>query len=508
MRFVSTAHRYEIAQRATATRETVSSPLIRKLANEIRRLSRHFGDEEVDVEWAAFLRRLRRTMRELVATPLSPKSPALRLEETCDYLSELLLQLSPAYDSATVAQASLCVTAIRDLSQSGENPFGDLVMEVLLTASSTSSALLIKSPHFEEISRWLADNHLNARTITEFEVPKIQGLDCLVVAGPSLWFPVHLLSAPPAETICFVHYDAVTDRPQPTQLLAGSHRPPGTSIRTAAIQRVSADDDLDAGFIASTVDWDALARLPANHSQSVGDQEAVPAKLFLLAGGFAVYLEAGDGPRIDVVSELERGSKPRLRGEPTRTIEPGNYIVLRSEGGSGDYIPGIADALLGRSANGYRELQRLWKSELRKAVVEKSNSRVERELKVLGIRSPNLRYRMWSGSLRSEKPEDFRILMDYIGLGDQKDRIWNAMGQLADAHLRAGQEVRKRLEEKLLSSDPDAMVRSGRLDVRLDGMDAGTLSVVRVERRAPDQTTLNEDQLRVMFKVDADLWQG
>jgi len=31
---------------------------------------------------------------------------------------------------------------------------------------------------------------------------------------------------------------------------------------------------------------------------------------------------------------------------------------------------------------------------------------------------------------------------------------------------------------------------------------------VRVERRAPDQITLDEDQLRVMFKVEADLWQG
>lgn len=507
MSFAETAHLYKIVHRATATRETVSSPPISTLAIQIRKLARHFGDDEVDAEWATFLRRLRRIMREIVGTPLPPATPALRLEVTGEYLSEIIRRLTPAYNAATVAQASLCVTAIRDLSRYKENPFGDLISEILSTASPTSSAVLIKSPHLEEISQWLAAHHPNARLITEYEVPRLQGLDCLVVAGPSIWFPVHLLSAPRAETTCFVHYDAVSDRQQSTHLLDGSHAPPGTSIRSSEVLSVSADEKLDARFIESTVDWAALAQLSASGPRPVGEQEAVSANLFLLAGGFAVYLEAGDGPRIDVVSELDSDT-PRLRGELTRSIEPGSYIVLRSEGGSGDYIPEIADALLGKSAREYRDLQWLWKSSLRKVVAAKSNAQVERELKKLGIRSPNLRYRIWSGSLRSEKPEDFRILMEYIGLGEQKDRIWNAMGQLAEAHQRAGHEVRRRLEEKLLSSDSNAILRSGRLDVRLDGMDAGTLSVVRVERRAPGQTTLDEDLLRVMFKVEADLWQG
>jgi hypothetical protein len=508
MRFAETARRYEVAQHATATRETVSSPLIRMLAHQIRVLSRQFGDDELDVEWAAFMRRLRRIMRELVATPLPPATPMLRLGETVDYLADLLEHLTPAYDTALIARASLCISAIEDLSRAEDNPFGNLVSEILSTANPESSALLVKPPHHDEIGQWLAARHPHSRTITEFEISKLLGLECLVVAGPSLWFPAHLLSAPRAQTICFVHYDAVADRPQPTGLLSGSTRSPGITIRATPVQLSSTDEELDATFISSTVDWAALARLAESRPRSFGEQVSVQANLFLLAGGYAVYLEAEDGPRIDVVSDLDGDAKPRLRGEPTRLIEPGSYIVLRSEGGSGDYIPEIADALLGKSARSYRELQRLWKSALRRTVAEKTRARVDRDLKGLGIASPNLRYRMWSGSLRSEKPEDFRILMDYLGLGDQKDRIWKAMGHLADAHLRAGQEVRKRLEAKMLQSEPGAILKSGRIDVRLEGMDAGTLSVVRVERRSPDQVTLDEDQVRVMFKVEADLWQG
>lgn len=478
------------------------------LAKRIRDLSRYLGNDELDAEWATFLRRLRRTMRELVATPLSPAAPVLRLGETIDYLGGLIQQLTHAYGQELIDQATLCVMAIEDLSKTSQNPFGDVVSEVLSASNPASSALLVKSPHLKEISDWLTKCHPGGRTITEFEVPKLQGLDCLVIAGPSLWFPAHILTAPRAETICFVHYDAVTDRPQPMHLLSGSHGLPGTVIRASNVHLTSTDDELDAGFIEFTVDWDALARLATDRPKSRSDEETVPANLFLLAGGFAVYLEASEGPRIDVVSELEHGSTPRLRGESTRSIERGDYIVLRSEGGSGDYIPGIADVLLGRRAKEYRELQRLWKSALRKKVDETSNAQVEKELKDRGIRSPNLRYRLWGGSLRSEKALDFGILMEYVGLGDKKDAIWNAMEQLADAHLKAGQEVRTRLEKKLLDSDPDAILSSGRLDVGLDGMNAGVLSVVRVERRSPDQIMLNEDQLRIMFKVEDDLWQG
>jgi hypothetical protein len=98
--------------------------------------------------------------------------------------------------------------------------------------------------------------------------------------------------------------------------------------------------------------------------------------------------------------------------------------------------------------------------------------------------------------------------MEYIGLGDQKDQIWNAMGELADKHQSAGHKVRELLEAKLLNTDQNEIVRTGRLDVRLDDMDAGALSVVRVERKSPHQNLLSEDQLRVIFKVEADLWQG
>ena len=66
--------------------------------------------------------------------------------------------------------------------------------------------------------------------------------------------------------------------------------------------------------------------------------------LFLLADGYSVYLEAADGPTIDVVVDIDSGT-PRLRSERTRAIARGDFVVLRSEGGSGDYIMRVIDPI-------------------------------------------------------------------------------------------------------------------------------------------------------------------
>jgi hypothetical protein len=197
-----------------------------------------------------------------------------------------------------------------------------------------------------------------------------------------------------------------------------------------------------------------------------------------------------------------------LRSERTRAIAAGDFIVLRSEGGSGDYIPGVADKRMGRRARELRGLQTLWKEALRGQIRAKGFSQVDREVRALGISSPNLRYRISRNSLRSRNPSDFRILMEYVGLGDRASEIWSGMGEIFDAHLRAGQDVRKLLEEAVLATDTEHLVQTGRVNVRLPTMDAGTLSVVRVDGRSPELVQVDEDDLRVMVQVEADLWQG
>lgn len=511
MKLAEAAAVYEVSARATATRETVASPVVHRFATTVRRMNRAIDPSNEDELWGSFIRRCRRTLRDLSITPLSPSHPVFDLDSSVAFLEGITEQARPSYPEEVVARADLCVAALADVAGLVTNQLGDLISEILNTGDLRASGLLVKTRQLDAVQRWLGARAPGVRLVTEGEITGLTALESLVVVGPSYWFPAHLLSAPRAEAICFVHYGFLRDREHETRLLQGSHPVPGIRIRSVAVAETAgdADDQMEADLLVPTVDWNALAKATGVRlTSSSQDLEAVRANLFLLADGHSVYLEAADGPTIDVVVDVEPGREPRLASQRTRLIEPGHYIVLRTEGGSGDYIPGIADARLGRRAARLRALQIEWKSALRRKVLERGFLRVERDLGALGIKSPNLRYRLWKHSLRSQNPNDFRILMEYIDLGDRAAEIWNAMIELFEAHLRAGQDVRKMLEKAVIAADTDRLIQTGRVDVRLPEMEAGTLSVVRVDGRSPETQAVGEDDLRVMARVAVDLWQG
>lgn len=509
MRFVDAARTYEVASTATATRETARSVFAANYAREVRRVSARIDLLDGDELWLGFMRRSRRVLRDLSTTPLRGSHPALELMESVAHLRQVIEGARSSYPEDLVARGDLVATALADVARDDTNPLGDLVVDILSTSSPSASGVLVKSRQIDATRGWLSAQAPEVRLITEGELTRLTDLETLVVVGPSFWFPTHLLSAPRAETVCFAHYDFLRDREQDTRMFAGEHRSPGARVRSGIASTGTTDDDLtDVDALVPTVDWDALAKASGSRGTASADElELVPAILFLLADGYSVYLEAADGPTIDVVVDIDSGT-PRLRSEKTRTITRGDFVVLRSEGGSGDYIPGIADKRMGRRGVELRRLQQLWKDALGAEVRQKGFRQVERDLRGLGVSSPNLRYRVWRNSLRSRDPSDFRILMEYIGLGDRAGEIWNAMGEIFEAHLRAGQDVRKLLEEAVLATDAERLLQTGRVDVRLREMDAGTLSVVRVDGRAPEAAQVDEDDLRVMVKVEADLWQG
>lgn len=266
---------------------------------------------------------------------------------------------------------------------------------------------------------------------------------------------------------------------------------------------------MESDELVPVTDWAAIA----SGTGTRGDQDAerpdmVDAYLFLLASEQAIYVEAEEGSRAYVV---ELGEGKELHLVPTRSIQPGTYIVARVDG-EGDYIPAIADALLGDQAERLRFAQQRWTESLQQLIASAGMRAVISRLKAAGsARAKHGNVRRWasSDSIRTADREDFRAIMQVIGLASEEDSLWQDMDLIDQAHLRAGQVVRKLLNREIRKGDTRELERRGwqGYDVKeIEG--EGALRVARVEARAPETVRISARQTRELFSVERDLWQG
>jgi hypothetical protein len=509
MKFSEVSDVYQVGSQAIATREILHHSGTGRLASYINTISRSSLEYTEDELWMAIIRRCRRTLRELGSTPLPFNDPSFDLAGTSQYLSQLTIQARGSYPETLLHALDQAIQSLLALSQSSDNPVGSLVLEILHTGTEERSAVLVRlSPQLASIEKWVTSKTSGTAVLTARQLPSVSALETLVVIGPSFWFPTHVLTAPRAESICFVHYGWLRDREQDSRLFAGSQHAPGVQIRTPYAPELPSDQVISADELTPAVNWGALEKLSEDGRLPFrGDSYRADAHLFLLSGGYCVYLEIVDGASILVI-DLEAEGIHRLHTEHAASIQVGSYIVLRSEGASGDFIPEVADSLLGARSRHLRQLQREWKGALWNKIREYGYSGVERQLRALGVTYPNVRYRVWRNSISTQEPKDFLLLMQYIGLGERAEELWSAMAEIREAHIRAGQKVRRLLDQAVLGSDLDALVVQGFIEVRLPEIDAGALTVFRVEARSPKPSQVSEDLLRVVRKIEDDLWQG
>ena len=119
--------------------------------------------------------------------------------------------------------------------------------------------------------------------------------------------------------------------------------------------------------------------------------------------------------------------------------------------------------------------------------------------------------RRWaSGSaIRTEDRQDFAAIMHVTGMASKEQELWEDMHRIDQAHLRAGQVVRKLLNREIRTGDTRELERRGWQDYEVEEIDGeGALRVARVEARAPDIMRISARQTRELFDVERDLWQG
>jgi hypothetical protein len=498
---------YETAATLRVARVCLEDSDLQRFSLDVQRFLGRLGEDAEDQYWRGILPSVRRIRRELATVPLPPSHPALRLRESVELVGRRLATCGKVFPAHAPAAGEL-VGALAAMSQRESNPLGTAV-RTLCDGFVPTVVILRDGRYAEAVERELGCPATVVRAAAELDTSS-RVYDRGVAIGPSSWFPRQVFAAPRASEIHVVQFDWLRDPPLDIALLPlpdGPEPPAWRGLRGYS-GPASGGGTLALQELLPMTDWAGIAaRIGGRGDQEAERPDTVNAFLFLLASEQAVYIEADDS-RAYVV---ELGTTKELHLVATKSIVQGTYVVTRV-GGDGDYIPAIADALLGDEARRLRAGQRRWTDALQKLIADAGMQTVCSRLTAAGsLRATSGNVRRWASaaSIRTENYEDFLAIASVIGVGDEASRLWQDMDRIDQAHRRAGLRVRALLHHEIQKGDTRDLERRGWQDYDVEEIEGeGSLRVARVEARGPDVVRVSARQTRQLLSVERDLWQG
>jgi hypothetical protein len=499
---------YEAAGVLELERICVSDDAFRSFSLAVRALQDQLGDDASDSYWLRVLARLRRLRWELATVPLPFGHPAFEMAQSAAFLSEQLRDCERVFP-AHAAAAREAIARLLEIASGDRDPLG-AATRALVWRGADRALVLRDARHATAVSESVGRS-IHAHVLPAAQLPSARVFGEAAVIGPTCWFPTHVFTAPRARLIHIIHFNWLSDPPLDARIFSGSELGAAAGRYSLPAHSGLSGHGLSVSSVdfLPVTDWAAIASGTGGSTDRRDDRpDTVDAYLFLLASEQAVYLEAEEGSRAYVV---ELGTSKDLHMVATRSIQPGTYVVSRV-GGEGDYIPAIADSLLGSQAAQLRAVQRRWKERLGDLVRTNGVQGVLSRLEAAGSpRASRGNLRRWASasSIRTEDYTDFAALMRVIGLGVEATELWRQMDLIDQAHLRAGRRVRALLVREILDGDTRELEEHGWQDYDVPEIQGeGSLRVARVEARAPETVQIAARQTRQLLPVERDLWQG
>ena len=497
---------YQLASGHTVRPLAVESDEIRAFDERFRALQRALGDERSDEYWIRGLAWLRKARFNILATPLTIGDPALGLLAAVALTREALTTCDRVYPQHAEAVGQLCETAMGVLLANTDAISNAIAQKVADLEGAKRIGVLLPSFGFDgRVTQHLRSLPGLARiaVITSCELQMKRPYDALFVVGKSSWYESRraswVFTAPRAREIFLTCFAWAFDRSLPPERAFSRSRmapalgPSRQPDLPHPISEPSEKSEIE-------IDWELLSRELPGRAGTTAPEDLVEARLFLLADGRAAFVGAFEDSRVQVL-DPEAQSERRIDSIPTSDIDPGAFVLLRSEGG-GDLIVTVADLILGSAASRLREMQVEWKKRLVEQISTRDLDGTVRALLSLGSSRANRGNVLnWASprSLRTADEVDFFAVMRLTGLENQKLAYWNAMGKLDRAHRRAGFKIRDELEKEAERADLVELQTRGTLDFTLP-VGGGALTAFRVEDISPQTYTVPYQQLGDPFR--------
>jgi len=490
---------YACSETARLSYHSLQCPALKAFCIALDQLEHILGELSEDEYWITFLRQARRYRFQMCAAPFSPDQQRKITQELVSNLRHHLRHCDQMYADRLARLGHTILDQADFFAHASSNPLLDAVSAMCTDGGCADRALLVKDSRLIPVAEAALATHESTRHVSVVCPSQLNSGHCypqMIIMGPSRWYPDSVFSAPRANRLDVVRFAWISDRWQPSNAFLGSILP---SIRhdspEAGMTRELPSSDefwlVPDGLLPAVNLMRALSAFESSSVESscAGD-DLVDARGYHLAGGMAVFLETEEKASVLTIDPNE-DDRRRVKRVPIGDIEPGIYILLRTSG-SGDYVVPIADRIMGSAAKRARERQRYWKDKLRalashRGLLETSILLLDHGSQVAN--EQNLRNWMSYRTIRTQDKRDFIAIMRATGLEAETDLLWQEMGGIHTAHMRAGMEIRRLLLKQAAGTNLSELERAGQIEFALEGSDTGSLTAFRVEE-ASNETAL------------------
>lgn len=512
---------YRTAAKCRITRHQIEHSTLAAFSCALRNLIRSLETDANDEFWQRTLRPIRRLGYTFCSTPL-PFSEAATLVGVDWYKLRLDLRLcEKLFPDEHEALASL-VKQLEELSAETNSPY-IATLEKILEQDGELGVILGNTRMNQPVAEFIARTKTlrNAKVLSPSQLSGGHMCNMLATIGPCGWFPEHVFMAPRAAAVHVISPRWIRDSWQPAPIfsdITGDTGSGNRSHRIGAMPKVNEPTSTDSPSPTDLFPVDLLPPMPAfdgygRHfaGQTGTNEDTVSARLCHLSGDRAVFIAVDDGST-SLIIDISVIGHASVRRAPTRELEPGHYLLLRTEGG-GDFIAPLADRIMGKLAEKRRSEQAEWKQRFIAAAIEQFGSAGRRELshrvsKVLRSQNlskagpANVHYWMSSKSIRPREIEDFFAILKFAGLEERSQDLWTAMGEIDRAHRRAGHAIRRMLLKNIAADPLELLERDGEMVFELGDEDGGTLSAFQITGISGRDYEVPADRIGVLLGME------
>lgn len=507
------------------------------------------GEEEI---WRVFLSRAKKYRFYFSAAPL-PLSNQL-FAEAAEYrrLENIVDRIPSSGESSVRELAGGILEGIRIMHEKDENRLLTRFEEICtdVTLSADHAVVLINQDlvravkqHFDKQPKYAGMDVLSPHDIKNGGVWRR-----MFIFGAPGWYIgrgyTFLVSAPRADRIEFISYDWINNRVevkpafdclQPT----GKNAPvmPEPYETTGRQKEVLELEEAD--MLLPVLDVNSLKKR-LDRLGGLGrdeEEEIVNARIVLLSGKKAVYVEWDEGASSFVLSlsgmdedsygndgvgedEDEDDSSKRDGADSGQgglfgrcanmELKEGMFLLLRT-GGGGDYVVTVADKILGSHRAQCRSMQKQWKTAFRNLLNGKGTKETKQLLRSHGgtdVHEMTLRNWVRERNIRPGSDKNFKAVLQITGLSSDDEKYMKNAEMILTAHRQAGGHIRKLLLDQIGKKDIKQLKESGTMVFQLPGIDTGaSMTAFRIEQVLQENLRVPAHRLHHPVDVGEDLWR-